>query len=298
MPRNLVYVSLYFLSIICLAQKSKNVSSSFQMKVENGISIEAAQQKACDFARVEAMEAEFGRVVIQANSTYIENVESGKKVESKSVFNMTADTYVNAEWLEDTQKPKFEKFLSKEDIWVKCLVEGKAIEIKNAPVDIIAETMDCPKASCLTTDFQNDESLFLRFKSPKDGFVSIFLDDRTTSFCIYPYQNMSYEQFVNQKFMAQKDYSFFDKSNAFLTNKSIVDELTMSTEKTQESNRIFVLFSETSIVIPVLDDKKQNTDNSFIPRSLPSEKFQKWLQNIRIKDKTAQLKIVDVTIKK
>lgn len=291
-------ISLVFFINFAIAQKSKNVAGIFQMKVDNGASIEVAQQKACNFARVEAMEAEFGRVVIQGNSTYIENVESGKKVESKSVFNMTADTYVNAEWLEDTQKPKFEKFLSKEDIWVKCSVEGKAIEIKNAPIDIIAETMDCPKASCLTTDFQNDESLFMRFKSPKDGYVSIFLDDRTTAFCIFPYQNMSYDQFVTQKFIAQKDYSFFDKSNAFLTNKSIIDELTMSTEKTQESNRIFVLFSETAIAIPVLDDKKQNVDNSYIPRSIPSEKFQKWLQYIRIKDKTAQLKIIDVTIKK
>lgn len=285
-------------SFLSFAQKSKNVAASYQLKVENGISIEAAQQKACDFARVEAMEAEFGRVVIQGNSTYIENIETGKKVESKSVFNMTADTYVNAEWLEDTQKPKLEKFLNKDDIWVKCSVEGKAIEIKNAPIDILAETMDCPKISCKTTDFQNEESMFLLFKSPKDGFVSVFLDDRTTSFCIYPYQNMSYEQFVNQKFMAQKEYYFFDKSNPFLSNKSIIDELNLTTEKTQESNRVFVVFSENALVIPVLYDKKQNADLSFIPRSIPSEKFQKWLQNIRIKDKTAQVKIVDVTIKK
>lgn len=297
--KKVVFLLVYLqISTFTFAQKLKNVAASFQMKVENGISVEASQQKACDFARVEAMEAEFGRVVIQGNSTYIENIETGKKVESKSVFNMTADTYINAEWLEDTQKPKLEKFLSKEDIWVKCSVEGKAIEIKNAPVDIIAETIDCPKASCKTTDFQNDESLFLLFKSPKDGFVSVFLDDRTSAFCIYPYQNMSYEQFVNQKFMAQKEYTFFDKSNPFITNKSIVDELAMSTEKTQESNRIFVVFSENSLVIPVLDEKVQNKDLTFIPRSIPSEKFQKWLQNIRIKDKTAQLKIVDVTIKK
>ena len=294
----LVGLCIFYLFGESVAQNPKRVSASFQMKLENGISVELAQQKACDFARVEAMEIEFGRVVIQGNSTYIENVESGKKVESKSIFNMTADTYVNAEWLEDTQKPKVEKILNKDDIWVKCTVDGKAIEIKNLVIDIMAETMDCPKSSCKTVDFQNEESMYLLFKSPKDGFVSVFLDDRNTAFCIYPYQNMTYEQFINQKFMAQKDYTFFDKTNSFISNKSLVDELNMTTTSTVEKNRIFILFSENNIVIPVLDNKKQNSDNSFIPRSIPSENFQKWLQNIRIKDKSAQLKIIDISIKK
>ncbi|MDX2196672.1 MAG: hypothetical protein NW207_09665 [Cytophagales bacterium] len=295
------YIAVLFLihnTTNTFSQKVKNVSGEFQLKMESSYTIELAKQKACDYARVQAMEDEFGRVVFQGNSTMLENKQSGSKVETKSVFSMIADTHVNAEWIEDTEEPKVTKEFVKDELWVKCKVNGKARELTREKIDIKVQTMAIPDTKYKTTDFNNGQDLYLSFKSPKNGYVVIFLDDRKSAYCIYPYQNMPYEEYASFEFQAQTDYIFFSEKNKFKPSWTWVDHLQTSTESDYEQNRIFVLFSVNKINLPVLESAQKQSTGLSIPRSVSSEDFQRWVQKIRSKDDKMQLEIVDITIKK
>jgi hypothetical protein len=284
-------------SVLAFAQKKKDVTGEFQMKVEQSQTIEIAKQKVCDYARVQAMEEVFGKVIFQGNSTLIENIESGQKTQTNCVFNMIADTYVNANWIEDTKPEVLTTQLQNNELWLTCKVHGSAREIAHTDIKIGVETFDCPEKKCKTNEFTNGENLFLNLKSPKDGFIAIFLDDRACAACIYPYQNMVFDEFLKFKFEAQKEYLFFNKAKKFKENWNFIDELVATTDKKQELNRFFILFSENPINIPVLNNPSKCQDGTFIPRTLPSEEFQKWLQKVRTKDKTMHLEMRDITIK-
>jgi hypothetical protein len=297
MPTKFFYVFLGCASL-AFAQNKKNVSGEFQMKVETSQTMEMAKQKVCDFARVQAMEEVFGRVVFQGNSTLIENVENGQKTQTNSVFTMLADTYVNADWLEDTQHPVLTQYLQNNELWLTCKVRGIAQEIAHTDLKISVETRDCPEKRCKTASFNHGERLYLHLKSPKDGFIAIFIDDRLSTACIYPYQKMPFEAFTNFKFEAQKEYQFFNKTMNLKENWNFTDEILTVTDQQQELNRIFILFSEHVIPIPVLNSASKHPDGTFIPRHLPSEEFQHWLQKMRSKDKTLHLEIRDIVIHK
>jgi len=282
----------------CFSQRIKAVEGKFQMKMESSQTFDFAKQKACDFARVQAMEDQFGRVVIQSNSTLLENVQSGQKVETKSVFNLMADTFVNAEWIEDSKPQTVSQEIKNNEIWLTCKVEGKAKEIQREKLDLLIETLDCTEKKCKTSEFKNGEEFYLNFKSPKDGFVVIFLDDKSTAYCIYPYQEMPYEEFNKFNFLAQKDYLFFSAAHKFKNNWNFIDQLQIETNSGYEKNRLFVLFSENPINVPLLNEKLKGNSGLSIPRSLSSEDFQKWIQKIRLKDEKMQLEIADITISK
>ena len=73
-----------------------------------------------------------------------------------------------------------------------------------------------------------------------------------------------------------------------------------------EQNRLFVIFSISPIVQPYLNSSISNNELSdeeigtgwAVPIALPSEEFQKWLIDSRIKNRDITVKIEDITIKK
>ena len=304
-PALLFTLILTLFSNITLGQKSVIASGTYSMKIERNISIESAENKCLELARIDAIRNVFGDVIIQGNSTYIKN-SSGEKVETQNVFNFYSDTYVNGEWLKDIEPPVIKRLLHDNENWisvsVKCLVQP----LKQNIIKFNAFFTSCPDIKCSTEKFNDGQDFYIIFKSPIEGKLSIFIDvpsDKTT-YRILPYKKYSSASSVNIE--ADKEYIFFSKTKNYFGDANGIDELVMSLsdEKIPEINKIFILFSTSSdINKPFLNNTASTNSqkdiiksNYEIPLYLDSEKFQEWLLNIRNRNRDLEFKSYQVDI--
>lgn len=267
-------------------------------------------------ASVDALERAFGRVIIQGNSTYISNLQTGQKVETNTVFRTIANTSVKGEIIEVIS----EKFTDLQGFRVidgekrpvteiKCDIEVRAREITTPPVKFTSSPLACLNEKCMTTSFKNNDTLFFFFTSPVSGYLTIYLDDQSNTFCLYPYKNMpaKFEGGVPVS-SDQKYFLFSDKPeyNYFLDSNIIPDTYQLDAISAQDMNRIFVIFSKNPMNKPSLRDEsgkllgQKDLDRNYrLPKSLRSEDFQKWLNNYRSAGKSdVQVQIIDITITK
>ena len=108
---------------------------------------------------------------------------------------------------------------------------------------------------------------------------------------------------------ADNDYIFFSMAleHNYLEFEWIEDTYQMYAETIQDFNRMFIIYSKDPINKPrlienmnvdVLSDEEKTAGYSS-PKALPSEDFQKWLNNVRTYNKeNMQVAIIDITITK
>jgi len=130
-------------------------------------------------------------------------------------------------------------------------------------------------------EFLNNEQLYLFFKSPVKGNVSIFLDDGNMVYRLLPYMNMTDEFQNGIHVKGDIDYLFFSWENNILDiSRNVLDEVEIFTNKHLEYNDIYIIFSEAPFVKPILNESAQ-VNNLILPKSISQAKFQKWLTNNR-----------------
>ena len=299
------------------AQQGKIVSveGSAQVEFPDYKSRLQVEKEAEDQAIINALENAFGRAVIESNSTYLSNITTGKKVETSTCFNMIANTLVKGEVLKVSDK-KFKeipgiKLIDGKRIPVKdlkCTVTIEARELSESLPEFEASTLACIDLKCKTTSFKNNDPFYLFFKSPVNGFLTVFIDDTKKCQRLLPYLAMKgqYEDEVPVKagqeyylFSRNKKYSYFGDDNK-------ADECSLVAEDIQDQNRIFIVFSTTPISKPELkeglgidelsDFEKQGGWK--VPRALSSKDFQEWLIKNRMHNRTISVKTIDITITK
>ncbi len=255
-----------------------------------------ARQKALDAAKINALENAFGTVIIQGNTTYISNNNTNGKVETKSKFIMIGNSAVKGEILE-VLKVEYEDIeekleTNKGDLirrYVKAKVEVKAKELTEPKLDIVALTLVNPMKNFATTSFRKDNDMYIYFKSPSKGFVTIFLDDNKMANCLLPYQKMPDGYDDGFPVMENKEYILFSQSlehNYFEDKFYDEDELKLDVEGEDKVLwRVFVIFTKTPLNMPPLEqqDKQDNLTKAEIkqkyslPAAMNSEDFQRWL---------------------
>ena len=94
-------ICLCFIIVLCSAwlfsQKTVTVKGTAQVEFPDNLTREEVKRQAKEKATIDALERAFGRVVIQGNTTYLSNVQTGKQIETKSAFNTIANTSVKGE---------------------------------------------------------------------------------------------------------------------------------------------------------------------------------------------------------
>jgi len=101
MKRVYTFLALLFsMHIVLLADNIVKETGFGEEEITDNISKAQAEKSALDKATIDALERAFGKAIIQGNSTYIENINDGKKVETHSGFNMISNTYVKGEVIE------------------------------------------------------------------------------------------------------------------------------------------------------------------------------------------------------
>ncbi len=314
--RFLIFPTLYFLGAVflqplfCFAQKNlKTVTQTgeYQMRIEKTMSEADATNKCIEQARIAAIRNAFGDVIFQGNSTYIKNVNTGEKTETQNVFNFYSDTHVNGEWIKDIGKPKIEKVVQNNETWLTVTLKCEVRELKPSVINFSAKPASCPDVKCQTEQFNNGQDFFLIFKAPVNGYLSVYLDvpGEEKTYRILPYKQFATEGSVSVK--ADEDYIFFAKKNDKTDKSSYVDEmvLALTQEGISESNKLFILFSpREQLGKPMLsniaetESQKQITKSNFeLPSHLPSEEFQKWLQQLRSRNSEIQLSFIYINIK-
>lgn len=289
-----------------LAQEVVTVSGSYSDEVSNLETKEQAQTRIKQRALIDALQQAFGTAIFEGNSLYIRNNSDGSLVETTTGFDMIAETYVKGEVMEElnvdfiehverrevtvfNEKKRKQEKRTDNVLYIECKVKIKAREYIEPICEFKAETLNCPDTVCKTSTFRNDENFYVYFKSEKSGYLTIFLDDNESSSILLPYienrQNFQHGYPVE----AGKDYILFKNDKRFFDpTKTSVDEIAW--QRTENLEKLSLIFTTKPFELPSLKKNDEKIVRYTLPDNLPSAEFNKWLINLRSKNKTVEIK--------
>lgn len=293
----LLFSSFYQLSF---AQKDAvKVSAQIEVLMEGNYSKTQIKEKAIQAAKIKAMGDEFGYAIIQGINTQTKSI-SGDKIQTISSINEVSNTEVKGEWIADDKGFPKTKFVvrDKEDdqeIWLICEVKGKARKIEQANVAFETFTFNCNEPEkCPTGQLKSGDSMFLYFKSPVGGYLSVFMLEDGWIYRLLPYAQMKNEYESAAPVLADTKYLLFHPQyRDYFENFKSVDEYGLETREDGEplSNLVFVIFSTEPFKKPVMEE------NEGLKRmDLP--KFQEWLNRNKGLDKNFQVSKLSVVVNK
>jgi hypothetical protein len=261
--------------------------------MENNMTTEDAYALAEQQAMIDAIEKEFG--------TYVEQQTDMTLADGKTSYNIIGTTKVKGDWIKTNSISYSEDFRTengpygKQNVkYITCRIKGK-VRKSSPKANINYEVLNCPEVACRTTDFIQEEQLYLFFQSPVDGYLSVYVDEGDITYRILPYVTMIDEYRGGVFVEGDKEYLFFSKKdNPY--KSSIVDEIEMYTNKKIEYNQVYIVFAEEKFVKPVLDQNPE-VDGRILPKSLNSKEFQFWLSENRAVIESFQDRKIKISIR-
>jgi len=281
-----ILILITILPVMALfGQQIERSKGDAQVRIENNMTKEQAREKANELAIVNAIENAFG--------TYVEQQTDILVKDGRDYYSIVGGTKVKGDWIEtlDVRFSEDPRTVSGKDgneveIWITCTITGKVR--KATPKALINyQTLNCPEIYCHTRDFHTDESLYLYFISPVDGYLSVFLEDETSVYRLFPYPGMSGKEFSAATVKADQAYLLFSKDADKNKFGSSAEEYLLYTTQLVEIDKLYVIFSEEPYLKPILSNEKKVTyhqDEILLPKSLSKEDFQAWLADNRAKN--------------
>lgn len=267
------------------AQRTAKVTGKYQYIVtdNDNITLKEAKIRCIDLAKAEALKNEFGTMVA---SDFISSERSGSNDDVSSFYVMDTSSSVKGEWLGDEKEPVVSIETNGNDIIFEAEVWGTAREIVRAHTELKWDvTKDVNGKKIASDQFDTGERFFMKFKSPIDGYVAVYLitgDDDTA--CLLPYRK---DTSGRVQVKGGKEYVFFDK-----TVDPAATYYKLNTNQIQEMNQLVVVFSPN----PFSKDVNVNSDTRK-PNYLSQKDFAKWLLKNQRADKDMVVARKWVTIK-
>lgn len=298
--RNSVILFLLLIfPFLAFSQKEFATEGEFTIRIEKNQTIAQAKDFALQQAKIDGIERVFGRVIINGNSTYLQNKTAGFSQETKSAFAFFSDSFVKGEWVKTTREPSYSFETIRGEQWIRVNIAGIVREIESGPITFQVQTLNCNSPSCVSEIFRNNQDFFVSFRSPDNGYLALYLDDPNLGETarILPYQD-SKQYFGSVPVKRNVQYVFFSKSADMLGEMGQVDELkfSLSPGNMTEQYKLFVLFSPEPFSNPLLEDKselyldkKLLAKGILLPKSMRSDQFQEWLQKVRINKRRLQV---------
>lgn len=262
------------------SQRVQKVTATYTYYAPENVSLEEAKRTALERAKLTSIADEFGTIVTQNNSIILNNDNS----KSNSHFFSLVGSEVKGEWLETTKGPTYDIRYDGGELIVSVEVKGRIRELINADIDYTAKILRNGLSEKFeSSEFRSGDDLYLYFKSPISGYLTVFLLDETLMevYCLLPYKS---EEAGAYKIEHDTPYTFFSAKNDKI-NPSGVDEYVLTCTRDIEYNDIYIIFSPNSFT-------KANTidaDDVLLPRQISYEGFQKWLTKLRTRDKDASV---------
>ncbi|MEY2793074.1 MAG: hypothetical protein RJA76_1066 [Bacteroidota bacterium] len=304
----IIFFSIIFISLKGYSQKEVHASGEYSFKIEKDQTFNQAKELVIEQAKINAIEKAFGRVIINGNTSYVQNDASKGKSESNSKFNFFSDSFVKGEWLRDTSKPNISIQTVGEDQWIFAKVQGIVREITTQAVGFKLFTCNCLSINCNTNIFNNNQEFYVGFQSPVSGYLALYLEDLSIGETskILPYE-LSEKNVGSVKIEKNKFYWFFSKKNDSLDESNKVDEMTFKIAENNlaEYYKLYILFSEIPFISPIFSNDNEDRLNEKIkksgytlPKSLDNTSFLSWLQKFRGTNKKVQFDIRYLSLKK
>lgn len=276
---------LSFFSITSLfAQKIVTVEGEYMYLVPETVSLKEAKETALSRAQEQAMADEFG-TVISRRSLYVSDSKEDD-------FYIEGDATVKGEWIETIGTPVYECGFHNDELYVRCTVKGKARELKVAKVELEIDILRNGFApEMCSTDFKSGDKIFLKFKSPVDGYVAVYLHDNANDevMSLLPYKR---DRIPALKINADENYMFFSKRHN--SYGLYVQEYTLGCESEHDANTLYVVFSTQEFSKPLLsvEDAKSALNH------LNIEKFNSWIAKSQTYDSNMQVEKYVISISK
>ncbi len=277
--------TVVFLLFLCIcpaafAQKMVAVSGEYVYYPPENVSIEQAKRTAVERARVDAIAKEFGTDVSQTNTVAIASADD----KSETTFNASASTEVKGEWVADTKEPEISIGYDGGMLAVSAKVWGRIRRKNGASVELAIEIL-CNGIE--SERFGDGDRLSIGFKSPVNGYLSIYLVDDTVrrAYCLLPYEN---EGGIAREVKNNTEYTLLSSADPKYPYR---EATILTTDKAVEVDRLVFVFSEQRFVMPL-------TENGEYLPELALADFERWLQRNRIKDESMCVVEKQVEIKK
>ena len=273
--KRIIFLLLWVVSSAVYAQKLQTVTGTFTYHAPENVTLEEAKRTALERAMQSAIADAFGTVVTQSNSTVISN-ENGK---SDTRFLSLGGSEVKGEWIETTKEPKYQISYDQGMLVVSVTVSGRVREIVGANIDIVAKVLrNGTEEKFESSEFRSGDDMYLYFKSPVDGYLTVYLLDETTQevFCLLPYRASGDGAY---RIEHDKPYILFSAKDE-ASNPNIVDEYTMTCSREKEFNDLYIIFSPN----PFTKANSKESSDEVLPRQLGYEEFQKWLVKVKKMD--------------
>lgn len=277
-------VLLLLLSFHCVSsQEIRKVCGEYKYYVQNNETLDLAQKKAIDRAKIQALAKEFGEKI--SHNQMLVSKEIG--TDYSDVYYESAMTNVNGEWLRDVGEPQITKSVENGLLVINVSICGEAREVFSSEIVFSSALLrNGVERKFESAEYKDGDQLYALFQSPTDGYLAIYLvDEKQTAYCLLPYQN---DHSGRVPVEANNEYLFF-----FASGQNIVDEYVMTCDDGLVVNDIYFIFSETDFV-KALDSKSDKS----LPRYLPFEKFQNWLSVRRADDEKMQVEVKHISIEK
>ena len=271
-----------------VAQKPVTVCGEYTYYAPENVTPAQAKQVALQRARVAGLIQAFNQTVYQSNTTVVTNRNGESSVDLYSFGGSDA----RGEWIEDTEEPRYTIIYEQDMLVVKAEVCGKAREIKSAGIDIEAQVLRNGIENRFESDtFNSGDDLYLWFKSPVDGYLTVWLLDRgsQTVYCLLPYRSSS-QGAVEVK--RDQSYVFFHQDRK-LKDWQYIDEYTLTASAAVEWNEVYVVFSPNPYAKATV-----NASDALAPRELPFKDFSAWLTRCQTKDPDMTISKQLIEIKK
>ena len=265
------FLLILFCSFAVQAQRVVTVSGEYRYVVPEDVSLNAAKQIAIDKARNEAIANEFGRVVSQTTNTMIHTSDTQSTVQTDSY----ASSESKAIWLSDTKAPVIDISYENGIMVITASVCGKVRELKTAEMELKMQLLNNGSES---DRFKNQDKVAVRFKSPVNGSVAIFLrdDHAGVMYCLMPYDN---ENGSSREVKSNKAYTYLSAEDPIYP--AGVEDTVLTTTKEIEFNTFILVFSKRAFSMPA-------SEKGEYVQELSVEDFQKWLRKNRLNDETMQ----------
>lgn len=298
-----------FLFVIVIAcwnlangQSIRNASGMAQLRQEENMSKEDLKEQLRHAAIINAIEREYGTYVSQESFIDIDDGNTQFKIFGKTV--------IMGEWLKTTREDFQEEIRKVKDgkrnrneLWMTLKIQGMVREMTQPDIELDFFTSNCRKPVCKTSIFENGEPVYLHFRTPLKGYLSVYAIEDERAYRLLPYQNMPATYTNSVPVESDRDYVFFAPygENDYFPDFSrlLIDELIMVIDKDQEFIQFVLIFSTEEFLKPGLADVEADLESGYeIPKSLPAADLNNWLESNRINNVNFYYKQIKVKIVK
>ena len=291
--KNLLIIALFLgINTLSQGQKLKRTEGRSQIRQESHMTFDEVTRTAIEKAKINV----FGTYVEQQTDMFIED--------GLISYNFIGTTKVKGEWVETIGEPQISTHARKESTqfgkqdvtWVSCKIKGKVKKVMPRAM-LNYKILNSPNIQSRTTSFIDQEQLYIYFKSPVDGYLSIFSEDDEGVYRLLPYDKMNPEYRNGVLVQGDIDYLFFSPSNNSFP-KSVVDEMIMEINIERiEYNFIYIVFSENKYIKPSLKESFHSPER-IIPNSLSKWDFGQWISNNKVSSESFQVKKQKISIQR